>query len=186
MRNQLLPLFPKDFVTIKSGRGFHESCNDVYAKAYRDEMAKMKRGPVLKYTKPEVDAMLPPHLWEYSKTPLIFGLSMKIFRRDPQLAPNVADVLTDVANIPISRVEMKRQKQAAAFPGGTSGAKVSKDNPQHPTNTSILGTKRGASDDVRSQIDPTTTKKLLWAKVIASKAQAENTNIAKRMGKWRS
>ena len=28
-----------------------------------------------------------------------------------------------------------------------------------------------------------TTKKLLWAKVLASKSQAENTNIAKRMGK---
>jgi hypothetical protein len=184
MRNHLLPLFPKDFVTMKSGRGFHESCNNVYIKAYRDEMAKMKRGSLPKYTKTEVDAMLPPHLWEYSKAPWIFGLSMKIFRRDPQLAPNVADVLTDVANIPISRAEMKRQKQAAAFPaGGTSAAKINKDNPQHPKNTSI-GTKRGASDDVvRSQIDPTTTKKLLWAKVIASKAQAENTNIAKRMGK---
>jgi hypothetical protein len=62
MRNQLLPLFPKDFVTMKSGRGFHEACNDVYVKAYHDEMAKMKHGLVLKYTKPEVDAMLPPHL----------------------------------------------------------------------------------------------------------------------------
>ena len=191
MRNQLLPLFPKDFVTMKTGRGFHESCNDVYIKAYRDEMAKMKRGSILKYTKPEVDAMLPPHLWEYSKAPWLFGLAMKIFRRDPQLAPNVADVLTDAANIPISRAEMKRQKQAAAFPGGSSAAKINKkDNQQHPTITCSttpaaprIGTKRGASDDVRSQIDPTTTKKLLWAKVIASKAQAENTNIAKRMGK---
>jgi hypothetical protein len=62
---------------MKSGKRFHESCNDVYVKAYCDEMAKMKCGSVLKYTKPEVDAMLPPHLWEYSKTPWIFGLSMK-------------------------------------------------------------------------------------------------------------
>ena len=175
-----MPLFPKDFVTMKSGRGFHESCNDVYVKAYRDEMTKMKRGSTLKYTKEEVDGMLPPHLWEYSKSPWLFGLSMKNFRRDPQLAPNVADVLSDVANIPVSRAEMKRQKQAAAFPGGRGSSAAVNNNDKQSND------ERGGSSEVRSrakQMDPTTTGKLLWAKVIASKAQAENTNIAKRMGK---
>ena len=42
MRNHVMPLFPKDFVTMKSGKGFHESCNDVYTKAYRDEQSLLK------------------------------------------------------------------------------------------------------------------------------------------------
>lgn len=171
MRNQMLPLFPKDFVTMKSGRGFHESCNDVYVKAYRDEMSKTKRGTALKYTKTEIEAMLPPHLWEFSKSPWLFGLAIKIFRRDPQLAPNVADVLSDIANLPVSRAELKREKQH----GFTSGTKDKQTSAKiaNPA-TSMGGT---------TTIDATTTKKLLWAKVIASKAQGENTNIAKRMGK---
>ena len=43
--------------------------------------------------------------------PWFLGLAVKIFRRDPQLAPNVADVLGDVANLPVSRAELKRKKQ---------------------------------------------------------------------------
>lgn len=123
--------------------------------------------------------MLPPHLWEYSKSPWLFGLCMKIFRRDPQLAPNVADVLSDVANIPDSRALTRRipQKQKAINHNETETETAA------PLE-SIGGTKKRGSDHVRSQMDAATSKKLLWAKVIAStKAQAENTNIAKRMGK---
>ena len=29
VRNQVLPFFPKELVTMKRGRGFHETCNDV-------------------------------------------------------------------------------------------------------------------------------------------------------------
>ena len=29
VRNHVLPFFPKDLVNMKSGRGFHESCNEV-------------------------------------------------------------------------------------------------------------------------------------------------------------
>ena len=182
MRNQMLPLFPKDFVTMKSGRGFHESCNDVYVKAYRDEMMKVKRGTVPKYTKTEIENMLPPHLWEFSKSPWLFGLALKIFRRDPQLAPNVADVLSDIANLPVSRAELRRQKQRAFA--------VGKDNRSSTFTTlasisSSIGGGCGAvlPPPATNPNDATTTKKLLWAKVIASKAQGENTNIAKRMGK---
>ena len=57
VRNQVLPFFPKDLVSIsKSGRGFHESCNKVFiSKAYCDGLMK-------KFTKEEADRMLPPPL----------------------------------------------------------------------------------------------------------------------------
>ena len=58
MRNHLLPLFPKNFVSMKSGRGFHETCNAVYTKAYRDEQAllNIRRNNVTvpKYTEEEI------------------------------------------------------------------------------------------------------------------------------------
>ena len=38
--NQVLPFFPKDLVSMKNGRGFHESCNDVYINAYRKGLLK--------------------------------------------------------------------------------------------------------------------------------------------------
>jgi hypothetical protein len=196
MRNQVLPLFPKDFVTIKSGRGFHKSCDDVYVKAYRDEMSKVKRGAVLKYTKTEIEVMLPPHLWEFSKSPWLYGLAIKIICRNPQLAPNVADVLSDIANLPVSRAELKRQKQQV-FAVGKDGKDCKHTTKSStPATSSLLGGGFDAGGRTKSvnscgavvptahnMIDATTTKKLLWAKVIASKAQGENTNIAKRMGK---
>ena len=37
VRNQqILPFFPKDLVSMKSGRGFHKSCNEVYINAYHN------------------------------------------------------------------------------------------------------------------------------------------------------
>ena len=36
IRNHVLPFFPKGLVTMKSGRGFHETCNKVFIKAYRE------------------------------------------------------------------------------------------------------------------------------------------------------
>ncbi len=46
IRNQVLTYFPRTLVTMKSGRGFHESCNEVYVKAFREEMstAKLRNG----------------------------------------------------------------------------------------------------------------------------------------------
>jgi hypothetical protein len=111
MRNVILPVFPKDLVSLKSGKGFHESCSEVYATAYRQEMAKINAKGVPKYTPDVLKTMQPPPLWEFSKLPWYLGLAVKIFRRDPQLAPNVGDVMCDPANIPISRAAMKRKKQ---------------------------------------------------------------------------
>jgi hypothetical protein len=79
---------------MRSGRGFHNSCNNVYVKAFRDEMANMRvsgKNGALKYTSEEVgDMSLPLHSWEFTKSPWYFGLLVKIFRRDSQLALYVA------------------------------------------------------------------------------------------------
>lgn len=114
IRNHMLPLFPKDLVKMKSGHGFHETCNKVYVTAYRHEMASVQKKGVPRYTKQEVAQMLPPPNWEYLKAPWYFGLVVKIFRRDPQLAFDVADVMTDLSNVPLSRAELKRRKQQDA------------------------------------------------------------------------
>ena len=101
--NRVMPFFPKDMVTMKSGRGFHESCNKVFVKAYREGLVKTK-----KFSKEEADQKVPPPFWEYTKAPWYFGPAVKKFRRDPQLAMEVANVMTDKTNLPISRAEMKR------------------------------------------------------------------------------
>jgi hypothetical protein len=107
-----LPFFPKDLVSMKGGHGFHETCNEAYINAYRNGLMK-------KYTKEEADQMVPPPLWEYTRAPWYVGLLIKIFRRDPQLALQVADVMNDKTNLPISRAEIKRQKQV-----GNAAARV--------------------------------------------------------------
>ena len=110
MRNVIIPVFPKNLVAMKSGKGFHESCNEVYATAYRQELLKLNTRGVPKYTPEMVSNMHPPPLWEFSKLPWYLGLAVKIFRRDPHLSPNVGDVMNDISNVPISRAALKRQK----------------------------------------------------------------------------
>ena len=53
-------------------------------KAFREEQAvlKIKRAGkevLQKFTQAEIDALLPPHLWEYREAPWLFGLCIKIF-----------------------------------------------------------------------------------------------------------
>ena len=110
-----MPYFPRDMATMKSGRGFHKSCNDVFVKAYREGLVKAK-----KYSKEEADQKLPPPFWEYTKAPWYFGLAANIFRRDSQLAMEVADVMADKTNLPISRAEMKRQARIARLQNVTT------------------------------------------------------------------
>ena len=176
IRNHVMPFFPKDMVTMKSGSGFHESCNEVFVKANSEGLVKTK-----KYSKEEADQKVPPPFWEYTKAPWYFGLAVKKFHRDPQLAMEVANVMTDKTNLPISRAEMKRQAQIAG---------VQNDSTATGAATYTVPTARASSDsssvggissvEVVSSVEQ---KQLLWAKVTASKALKENTNIAKRMGK---
>ena len=55
--------------------------------------------------------MFPLQFCESSKSPWLFGLTIKIFHHDSKLAPNFSDVLCDIANLPVSREELRRQKQ---------------------------------------------------------------------------
>ncbi|KAI2500955.1 hypothetical protein MHU86_13500 [Fragilaria crotonensis] len=197
VRNQVLPFFPRNLVTMKSGRGFHESCNEVYVKAFRDEMSTTKlRNGSLKYTKEEIEDLFPPLHWEFTKSPWWFGLLVKIYRRDPQLALDVADVMKDPTNVPVSRGVLraisKRKAQQKAHRGMSNTTA-----PSPPTDCSVL---TSASDSVATPSSANVSSsrsvavmhatsaainndRLTWAKVLASKAHAETANIAKRMGK---
>jgi len=177
---------------MKSGRGFHESCNEAYVKAFCEEKSTAKlRNGALKYTKEEIDDLfLPPH-WEFTKSPWYYGLLVKIYRRDPQLALDVAAVMKDPTNVPVSRAVLRRNAQEMA-------RRMNDATPSPATDCSVL-----TSSDSSSFVTPSmnvcssvamhattsgahTDSRLTWAKVIASKAHAETTNIAKRMGKWKS
>lgn len=119
MRSLIIPLFPPTFASMKSGRGFHESCNDVFIRAFRKDLLRSKKGVM---TEAEADAELPPHLWEFKKAPWFLSLAVKIFRRDPQLAPDVADVMKGKENLPISRAALLlsiKQETKADFMSST-------------------------------------------------------------------
>jgi hypothetical protein len=227
MRNVILSVFPKNLVSMKSGKGFHESCNEVYATAYRQVLLKLTIRGVPKYTPAMVSNMHPPPLWKFSKLPWYLGLAVKIFRRDPHLSPYVADVMNDISNVPISRAALKRQKQM-------ENMEERQQRPKHSTPTTYSSsngsnktpgqsicfvcffvvrhhcflrsvTTSSVSDRaliegnttstsklqynaprplVRKSREPTVSQeKLLWAKMASTKILAQNSNIAKRMGK---
>ena len=195
VRNQVLPFFPKELVTMKSGRGFHETCNDVYIKAYRKEMSTIVKNGTPKYSEEDIADMIPPQHWEFTKKPWYFGLLVKIFRRDPQLALHVASVMDDTTNRPISRAAMRREKQHLTERRRRAISNISSTGTSSPTDDSCLTSFSDATGSRNAVTIPTTTsnsgdatattdqKQLLWAKMLASKAHAEATNIAKRMGK---
>jgi hypothetical protein len=153
--------------------------------------SRLKNG-TLKYTSEEVEDMFPPQHWEFTKSPWYFGLLVKIFRRDPQLALHVADVMTDSSNLPVSRAAMRQQKQQTALQHQKNKRNIEETTPSPPsTDSSVLSTTMTPITNVSSAtLPPASTKttsahqdKLLWAKVMASKAHAETANVAKRMGK---
>ena len=194
VRTQVLPFFPRDLVTMKSGRGFHETCNEVYVKAYRKEMSAivLKDGSP-KYNNRELEELTPPQHWEFSKKPWYFGLLVKIFRRDPQLAPHVASVMNDVTNRPVSRAAMMRDKQRKMLQQRANAAATV--STSSPTDSSVLtsSSSTDAASTSKSAVEHNNRSdsssadcnndKLLWEKLLTSKAHAETTNIAKRMGK---
>lgn len=113
MRNVILPLFPTDFNTMKSGRGFHETINAVITKEYRKELTTRTKEPM---TKDEADQELTPTYWEYKTKPWYFTLATKIYRRHMQVAPIVTDVAGDPASTPLSRAAQKRKAQYKLHP----------------------------------------------------------------------
>ncbi len=111
MQNIIIPVFPKNLVSMKSGKGFHESCNEVYATAYTQELLKLNIRGAPKYTLDMVSNMHPSPMWEFSKLPWNLDLAAKVFQRDPHLSPKVGDVMNDISSVPISRAALKMQKQ---------------------------------------------------------------------------
>ena len=62
MRSTIIPLFPTDFTTMKSGRGFHKSMNSVFTKMYRKELTTSVKD---RMTQEEASQEIPPMFWEY-------------------------------------------------------------------------------------------------------------------------
>ena len=173
---------------MKSGRGFHESCNEVYVKAFREEMSTAKlRNGTLKYTKEEIDDLFLPQHWEFTKSPWYYGSLVKIYCRDPQLALDVAAVMNDPNDVPVSCAVLRRNVQEKA-------RQMNDATPSPPTDCSVLTLSDSSfvtpSMNGRSSVamhattsGAHTDSRLTWAKVIAFKAHAETTNIAERMEK---
>ena len=149
-----------------------------------------------KYTKEDIADMLPPQHWEFTKKPWYFGLLVKVFRRDPQLALHVASVMDDDTNRPISRAAMRREKQHLTVRTTAISNTSSSFTSSSPTDDSVLTSFCDDAAGSRKRITVPTTShsvaaataacnqnQLLRAKMLASKAHAEATNIAKRMGK---
>ncbi len=65
MRSCIIPLLPSDFNKMKSGKGFHDTCNDAFVQQYRNEIIKVKKGCGNAMTQEEADHELPPPYWEY-------------------------------------------------------------------------------------------------------------------------
>ena len=106
MRSVIIPLLPANYASMKSGKGFHETFNQVFVNAFRKELMRTKGISV-----EEANQVLPPPYWEYKKLPWFFGLCVKIFRKDPQLAPDVKEVMLDKSNETVSRAKLIRARQ---------------------------------------------------------------------------
>jgi hypothetical protein len=57
IRNQVLPILPTNFNSLKSGRGFHESVNAAITKEYYKTLLTRKVNPM---TKEEAEQDTPP------------------------------------------------------------------------------------------------------------------------------
>ena len=65
MRSMIVPLLPKSFRCMKSGRGFHETCQAVIVKEFRREVVAKKKKTVA-----EADQMF---LHRYGSTDVLLG-----------------------------------------------------------------------------------------------------------------
>jgi len=161
MRSCIIPLLPSNYNKMKSGKGFHDTFNDLFVQQYRSEIMKVNKGCGTMMTQEEADQELPPQFWEYKKSPWWFGLAVKNFRRDPQLAPIVTDVMGDASNAPQSRAMLKRKKEAM---------------------TAVKIENHGIPMRFRKKNNKDVDKKIVWAKVHTAKALEETANLGRRIG----
>ena len=97
---------------MKSGLGFHETCNDFIVTVYRRDISK-GTATKLGILWTEAEKMLPPANWEYKKVLWVCFLCVKILRKHRQLAPDVAAVMNDISNKTESRETVKRKAREA-------------------------------------------------------------------------
>jgi hypothetical protein len=76
-RSLLVPLLPKDVMTIKSGRGFHKTCHNIVVAQFRKEYVNGTNFR-LAMTQGKADQMISPPFWDYKKLPWTFFLCVKI------------------------------------------------------------------------------------------------------------
>ena len=77
-------------------------------KEFRKKLALNSK---LSLTPQEIEDELQHQFWKYKKSPCYLTLTVIIFRRDPQLTPNVIEVLGDASNNPLSQAARKREDQ---------------------------------------------------------------------------
>ncbi len=112
MRSLLVPLFPKDFMKMKSGRGFHETCHNIVVAQFWKEYVN-RTNVRLAMSQAEADQMILPSFWDFKKPPWTSFLCVKSFRRHPHLAFNVVEILNDIAYQP-GRVTSYYEKEGSS------------------------------------------------------------------------
>ena len=90
---------------MKSGRCFHETCNNIIVAQYQTDLM-FTAGTKPGITVEEAVQKLPPIFWEYRKSPWMLFSYIKIFRRNPHLPPNVVEVLGDISNRTLSKASL--------------------------------------------------------------------------------
>ena len=156
---------------MKSGQGFHETCQAVIVKEFRRELVAKKKKSVA-----EADQMIPPPYWEYRHSPWMFLLCVKILRKNIHLAPNVAEVLNEIVNTVDSRAAIKRKAQNAHFKktGDNNHKVLVKIKNEFGGGSSTL-VRHGQESATRAQ------KHHAWAQVHLAKALEENANVGRKM-----
>jgi hypothetical protein len=191
MRSQIIQHLPANFVSMRSGKGFHDTCNDVMLKLYRKELVQR-----LTHTQDEADQELLPEYFEFRKSPWFYLLTVKIFRTDPNLAPVVADILDDANNATESRASLKRKAQIAKHK-----ELFAKETAMNPPPFSIKLEKAvdpSSSSSVNSSVTTANCRSYyvgdnkarrkaqkgdIWAKVRVAKAMEQTSNVGIRMAK---
>ena len=168
MRCSIIPLLPANYSKMKSGKGFHDTFDEVFRSQFRRQLHKKNKS----MTVAEIDQALPPSFWEYKKSPWYFGLTVKIFRRHSQLAPDVHAVLSDIANAPESRALMLRQKQQSRIDAAKQKVKVEPSAAVLPTTNLVANPQQ---ERYQHQV--------AWAKVHTAKAMEQNSNVTSRLGR---
>ena len=192
MRSHIIPHLPANFVSMRSGKGFHDTCNDVMLKLYRKELVHR-----LTHTQDEADQELLPEYYEFRKSPWFFLLTVKIFRTDPNLAPVVADVLDNANNATESRAGLLKRKaqiakhkhllekeESAIKPPPVS---IKVENTTASSNPSSCGSVNSGVTNANDCDDDKARRKArkrdIWAKVRVAKAMEQTSNVGIRMAK---